>query len=282
MSSWRHGYCCQLGALNTNFRVTSSGWNGWVKGLTAFTLVELVTVVGIIGILAAFLLEGISGAKGRALRIQCVNNSHQLGTGLQTFIADNHGYPVLWTSTNKSAPISDRFWIGQLEREGLGDSRPAMNFFQKGVWFCPSARWSASMQRALAEAGHHGAYYGYNDDMLGQDLRAKNSTNQFGLQGHYDPVTHSFQPITESEVAVPSEMMAIGENFDASIIFMRRNVGSLARFSNIVTRHQGKANVVFCDGHVESPTVGFLFDDTSDTALARWNRDHQPHRELAR
>jgi len=40
-----------------------------------------------------------------------------------------------------------------------------------------------------------------------------------------------------------------------------------------------KANVVFCDGHVESPTLQFLFEDTSDAALARWNRDHLPHRE---
>jgi prepilin-type processing-associated H-X9-DG protein len=44
-------------------------------------------------------------------------------------------------------------------------------------------------------------------------------------------------------------------------------------------RHQGLANVVFCDGHVESPTLQFLFADTSDAALSAWNRDHQPHRE---
>jgi hypothetical protein len=37
--------------------------------------------------------------------------------------------------------------------------------------------------------------------------------------------------------------------------------------------------VAFCDGHVESPTLQFLFADTSDAALSRWNRDHQPHRE---
>jgi hypothetical protein len=37
-----------------------------------------------------------------------------------------------------------------------------------------------------------------------------------------------------------------------------------------------KANVVFCASHVESPT---LLEDTSDAALARWNRDHLPHRE---
>jgi hypothetical protein len=42
--------------------------------------------------------------------------------------------------------------------------------------------------------------------------------------------------------------------------------------------------VVFCDGHVESPTLKFLFEDTSDAALARWKSlrtatNHQPHRD---
>ncbi len=46
-----------------------------------------------------------------------------------------------------------------------------------------------------------------------------------------------------------------------------------------LNRHQGKANVLFCDGHVESPTLKFLYADTSDEALSRWNRDHLPPRE---
>ena len=45
-------------------------------------------------------------------------------------------------------------------------------------------------------------------------------------------------------------------------------------------RHQNRANMVFCDGHVESPTLEFLYQDTSDEALRVWNRDHLPHREL--
>ena len=53
----------------------------------------------------------------------------------------------------------------------------------------------------------------------------------------------------------------------------------LASTKRAYARHQGKANVVFCDGHVESPALKFLFEDTSDAALVRWNRDHLPHRE---
>jgi prepilin-type processing-associated H-X9-DG protein len=44
-------------------------------------------------------------------------------------------------------------------------------------------------------------------------------------------------------------------------------------------RHQGRANVVFTDGHVEALPLKTLFEDTSDAALSLWNRDHQPHRE---
>jgi len=31
----------------------------------------------------------------------------------------------------------------------------------------------------------------------------------------------------------------------------------------------GQANVLFCTGHVESPTLKFLFEDTSNAALVR-------------
>ncbi|MEI6197851.1 MAG: H-X9-DG-CTERM domain-containing protein [Verrucomicrobiota bacterium] len=39
---------------------------------------------------------------------------------------------------------------------------------------------------------------------------------------------------------------------------------------HVPNKLDGKANVVFCDGHVESPTLKFLFEDISDTASARW------------
>jgi prepilin-type processing-associated H-X9-DG protein len=86
-------------------------------------------------------------------------------------------------------------------------------------------------------------------------------------------------PTTESEVTVPSNMMAIGDSFDGTIVLSRANLTQLGKCGNTFARRQGHTNVVFCDGHVESPTLQFLFEDTSDDALSRWNRDHQPHRE---
>jgi prepilin-type processing-associated H-X9-DG protein/prepilin-type N-terminal cleavage/methylation domain-containing protein len=223
---------------------------------SAFTLVELLVVIAVIAILVALLLAAISQAKGRAQKIQCINNLHQLGVGLQVVLADNNGY--LWN------------YPRQLESDGLGISNPATNFFRIGVWLCPSAQWHYQNVSANDLIS-----YGYNAFGV---LPIGNNDVHFGLKAHFDSGSHLIIPVGESQIADPSDMMAIGDG-DGFNYFMRGNLAEMEKHGNILTRHQGKANVVFCDGHVESPTLKFLFEDTSDEALSRWNRDHQPHRE---
>ena len=239
----------------------------------AFSLVELLVVIGIIGILAALLLTAVSQSKKRAQQIQCVNNLHQIGVGLQNFLANNHGYPAFYSKTNTDYP---GFWCTQLERDGLGIALPNTYFYATdGVWRCPSAQWD---NRKLGNPPNYpNRSYGYNTwgVLIPTELK---STNALGLQGHYFPSSDTFTPIAESEVTDPSDMMAIGDIF-GGLWFGRRLSVFIEGVGYTASRHQGKLNVVFCDGHVESPTLQFLFEDTSDAALVRWDRDHLPHRE---
>jgi prepilin-type N-terminal cleavage/methylation domain-containing protein/prepilin-type processing-associated H-X9-DG protein len=227
-----------------------------------FTLIELLVVIAIIGVLAALLLPGLTQSKRKAQQIQCASNLRQHGTAMHMFIGEYNCYPTWVTPSNTDLP--GRWWIEQLERAGYGISNPAEGFYQKGVWQCPSAQPRTGNLQDVP-------FYGYN--VFGV-LKVGNLFTNLGLGGLRSQDLSTLKPIADSEVVAPAQMMAIGES-DA-FAFMRN---SGYDFHRDYFRHQRRVNVVLCDGHVESPTLQVLFEESSDATLARWNRDHQPHRE---
>ena len=269
-----------------------------------FTLVELLVVIAIIGVLAALLLSAISKSRIKAQQIRCVNNVRQLGLALQQFVADYHVYPLNvnlhWSDGGEHATR----WRTALEQDALSGRDPwalkrlGTNWWHSAVWHCPAVQFSGfALGTKTSTTSYFFSNYGYN----AYGLRRWEDPDSLGLGGHkgnriptnsVDSPYLDSPPVRESEVVNPSEMMAIGDGFvggNGVIVDTTENSSRLQRTSGLqdiggstarsYSRHQGKANVVFCDGHVESPKLQFLFEDMSDAALARWNRDHQPHRD---
>jgi len=222
----------------------------------AFTLVELLVVIAIIAVLAALLLPGLVHAKRRAQSTACISNLRQLGLAMHTYLGDHHVYPHFRWQKQLDDELTRRKFGLDLER---------------GVWSCPSSKLKTPMPDP------HGFYvqqasYGYNE--LGV-LKVGNPTNLLGL---VKAVTGEVE-VREADVANPADMMAIGDTFNGGGTLWRRDLDYLRKHDNDLSRHGGRANVIFCDEHVESPQQTFLLEDTSDAALVRWNRDHRPHRD---
>jgi prepilin-type processing-associated H-X9-DG protein/prepilin-type N-terminal cleavage/methylation domain-containing protein len=259
----------------------------------AFTLVELLVVIAIIAILAALLLAALTRGVGLARKTYCANNLRQLGHAMQMFVGENHVYPL------ESNPDFDKgsypnhfdFWDLALDHElGYENNSHEAFYINKGIWKCPAAMEPPNWPPNLLNTGTTKEVYvsyGYNS----RGMSAITDTNSLGIGGQYAwrKPNPTVPPVSESEVVSPSEMIAIGDGFIGHDNLLLGGMSRIERTydlpdgvkdnSNAKARHQGKANVVFCDGHVESPTLPFLFEDTSDEALSRWNRDHQPHHE---
>jgi len=252
----------------------------------AFTLSELLVVTAIVAILTALSLTAISQAKGKARRIQCANNLRQLSIALQGSVNDKNGYPLAVNSEHTGG----HYWMSELQYNQFSDPKnPDLSvWLTEGVWRCPAATTLPPWPEKKIYMS-----YGYNAVGLSSD------TNGLGLGGHilswggpqHSGGLNTTLPVHESEIRAPSEMMAIGDGLtggggiirDGEFILYRTTSVTNYAYPGCTKRsyalHQGTANVAFCDGHVESPTLPTLFEGTSAPALSRWNRDHAAHQE---
>lgn len=224
---------------------------------------ELLVVIAVIAALASLLFAAVGRAKNAARSAKCKSNLRQLGLALRLYVDDFQTYP----SGRITFPDLSRVdWIDFLTPY-VSILRPPNN---NTVLTCPA------FVLDLARSGYGYNLQGYAGMGLGPDK----------YQARQNPLF-----IKESEVASPSQMIALGDSLsragtyvkNVSIILERatqnydRKDGPSAQRSS-EQRHTARINISSCDGHIESMTLKKAFFDESDEVLAIWNRDHEPHR----
>jgi prepilin-type N-terminal cleavage/methylation domain-containing protein/prepilin-type processing-associated H-X9-DG protein len=255
------------------------------KSSGAFTLIELLVVIAIIAILAAMLLPALARAKQKAKQSACINNLRQIGISLVLY-ADNYAqYPYdLWSANNGG---NDTYvWQPRL-LSTMGNNRNAFS--------CPAAvqeSWwdtnlNTTLKLAKGEDGKltpYGIATGGTDGLgtrfsLGYNDWGLSQSDQLGMGGDVGSA-----PIKDTMVKSPVDMIALGDvlsDAPAGTIKFNANLHVTAANSPNpqwpCNRHNYRTDLVFCDGHVESPKRNDVIDPTQNFWRSRWNNDHDPH-----
>jgi prepilin-type processing-associated H-X9-DG protein/prepilin-type N-terminal cleavage/methylation domain-containing protein len=235
----------------------------------AFTLIELLVVIGIVGLLAAMLMPALRKARESARTTKCAGNLRQLGLAMQMYLDEQGRY----------FPFSEivpngRLWYFGLEQPFNPGGAPGTRkldltkaklypYFQTvhGIEVCPSYDYRSPKWRQKFETVSYG--YGYNEALKGK------STSDIARPAEIVCFADAAQINTFQAPASASNPMLEEFNY----------VNPTERTTHF--RHNGRANVLFCDGHVVSmplapgtldsrmpdANVGRLNANTSDTSL---------------
>jgi prepilin-type N-terminal cleavage/methylation domain-containing protein/prepilin-type processing-associated H-X9-DG protein len=254
----------------------------------AFTLIELLVVIAIIAILAAMLLPALSKAKQKAKQASCINNMRQIGLALVMYSDTYNQYP---NCLNPTLPTEIYVWPARL-LSLMGNNRAAFS--------CPAALpqsyWDTSLnntlQSVIGEDGKIDRFgittastrfsLGYNDWGLSQSLN-------LGMGGDVGSSV-----VKETMVRRPSDMIAVGETRSDSTpsqISFNANVDPTTPPANQnptqhtqcpCNRHNYRTDLLFADGHVESPRRDDVINPDVNNIIwrARWNNDNNPHTEI--
>lgn len=247
---------------------------GWKKG-AGFTLVELLSVIAVIGVLAALLVPALSRVTEQARAAKCASNIRQLFVA-NTLYASEHGTYVAAAPDILGANLTRWHGVRSSIRQPFDGARGALyGYLSKcdGIRSCPSLSGFRSSAADNAFESSCGGY-GYNDRGVGSQVYWHGRTERGAAQG-----------MTPGAIRDPAQTVmfcdaAFPQPYDDPRYLIEYSFAEAMRFvdgqppkeegeaqPSIHFRHGGRANVVWCDGHVSSEQLAV----TNNSTFAQWN-----------
>ena len=197
-----------------------------------FTLIELLVVIAIIAILAGMLMPALQGARERAQGMACLSNGKQLGMIYLYYAEDYKGY----------LPCRDNLAGGFTP---AGESISAKNWLDGVVWFYLNKENASQEPVQLLRCPR-------------EDSKEDITTN-YGL--NYLIATENGRGLKITSLPNAGKTAMLVENYghlcyahDAANPAKVHQVGNIGPNRAPFFRHNGRAAVIFVDGHVDNRT----------------------------
>lgn len=241
------------------------------RSASGFTLIELLVVVAIIALLMAILLPSLSKAREQARAVVCGTHLKSIGQGFFVYAGNTGDYiPTIDQWSGSVTPNQYGTWHWELSKvlySYSGDPRYPFRIFATTT---PVAVTTA--QYAMFRCPTVDMQYG---------VKTTTSSPGYGLlreAGFYNTTTKELEAVKITSFATPSKTVVMWDSAAMWTSYARGwhientvndwpvtiSDGPSSRFTQI---HNGRASVLFADGHTEKLTYMELNRSTDKTTI---------------